>query len=119
VLDAITAAGGLTDDADPGELNLAAVVADGSQLVIGDRASPRGELRPAGGGEDGDGAAKVSLNTAGQAQLETLPGVGPVTAQKIVAWREQHGKFTKVAELQEVDGIGPKTYAELEPHVRV
>jgi competence protein ComEA len=48
-----------------------------------------------------------------------LPGIGPVIAQTILAWREQHGRFTRIEELQEVDGIGPKTYAQIAPHVRV
>jgi competence protein ComEA len=122
VADAITQAGGLTAAADPGELNLAAVVADGSQLVIGTRARPRGEVRGAGaqGGAGGSGAsATVSLNTATLEQLDTLPGVGPVTAQRILDWRTQHGRFTAVTELQEVDGIGPKTYADIAPNVRI
>ena len=60
-----------------------------------------------------------SAVTATQAQLEQLPGVGPVTAQKILAWRDQNKRFTSVGELQEVDGIGPKTFAQLEPYVTV
>ncbi len=122
VADAITAAGGLAGSADPGELNLAATLADGSQLVIGTRAKPRGEVRGAdgsGSGTAGGASGKVSLNSATSDQLDTLPGVGPVTAQKIVAWRQQHGRFTTVTELQEVDGIGPKTYADIAPHVRL
>lgn len=129
VADAIAAAGGLTGSANPGELNLAAVVADGSQVVIGTSSKPRGEVRVAeeaqggsgasGGSGVGGGSAPVSLNTATLAQLDSLPGIGPVTAQKILDWREQHGGFKAVSELQEVDGIGPKTYADLAPHVRV
>ncbi len=65
------------------------------------------------------GATIIDLNAATVEQLDTLPGVGPVTAAKILAWREQHGRFRNVAELQEVDGIGPKSYAEIAPHVRV
>jgi competence protein ComEA len=127
VADAIAAAGGLTAQADPGELNLAAVVSDGSQIVIGTLKEPRGEVRtgPAaapGSGTSGstgapDGSVKVSLNTATEAELDTLPGVGPVTAKRIVAWRDEHGRFTRIEELQEVDGIGPKTFAELAAHV--
>ncbi|HEY3339405.1 MAG TPA: helix-hairpin-helix domain-containing protein [Propionicimonas sp.] len=122
VADAIEEAGGLTAAADPGELNLAAVVVDGSQVVIGTRGKPRGEVRSEGGdagaGPPG-GSATVSLNTATLEQLDTLPGVGPVTAQKILDWRKLHGRFSAVTELQEVDGIGPKTYADIAPNVRI
>lgn len=127
VEDAIRAAGGLTADALPGELNLAAPVADGAQVLIGDRKRPTSEVR---GGPDGGGAAaaggaagaageRLDLNAATPAQLDALPGVGPVTAQAIVAWREQNDRFNRVEELLEIDGIGPKTFARLEPHVRV
>lgn len=130
VQDAVDAAGGFTRDADPGDLNLAQVLQDGQQVVIGTAARPTGEVRSSGGvgtpGEDGSGAsdeatgsAPLDLNAATAAQLEELPGVGPVTAAKITAWRTEHGHFSRVEELQEVDGIGPKTYAEIAPHVRV
>lgn len=121
VADVIEAAGGLTKDADPGELNLAAVVTDGAQVRIGDSAHPSGEVVGAGSpsitGEGG--GSEIDLNAATAAQLDQLPGVGPVTAAAILAWREEHGRFTRVEELQEVDGIGPKTYAQIAPHVRV
>ncbi|MDR1387756.1 MAG: helix-hairpin-helix domain-containing protein [Propionibacteriaceae bacterium] len=126
VWDALMAAGGLTDQADPAELNLAAVLSDGCQIIVGTRAEPRGEVRagldggPAAGGSTAVPAGgTIDLNSATAQQLETLPGVGPVTAAAILAWRSQHGRFTTVAELQEVDGIGPKTYAQLVPYVRV
>jgi len=125
VEDAIQAAGGLTADADPAQLNLAAVVADGSQIVIGTVDDPRGDINGPGtsGGQAGaatsGSTSLVNINTASQAELETLPGVGPVTAQKILTWRAQHGKFTTIDELQEIDGIGPKTMANLEPYVCV
>ncbi len=115
VNDAIAAAGGLTGQARPGDLNLAAIVADGSQLVIGTPADPGGEVRGAGGagGAAAEASGLINLNTATAEQLDTLPGVGPVTAQAILAWRTKHGRFSQVAELQEVDGIGAKTYASL------
>ncbi len=124
VADAIAASGGLRGDADPAELNLAAVISDGSQIIIGTRSAPRGEVRD---GTSSSGAlstgttasAVVDLNTATLAQLDTIPGVGPVTAQAILDYRAKHGRFTKIEELQEVDGIGAKTYAQIAPHVRV
>lgn len=125
VADALAAAGGLRGDADPAELNLAAVVSDGSQIVVGTKSAPRGEVREgstsSGGGSAGaaPASAVIDLNTATLAQLDTLPGVGPVTAQAILDYRTKHGRFTKVEELQEVDGIGTKTYAQMAPHVRV
>jgi competence protein ComEA len=61
----------------------------------------------------------VNLNTATLADLDGLPGVGPVLAQRILDWREEHGRFTAVEELQEVPGIGPSTYADLKDRVRV
>lgn len=124
VQDAIDAAGGLTATASPGELNLAQVLADGQQVLIGTARRPAGEVRDRASTRpdtthDGSPAGNLDLNQATPAQLEQLPGVGPVTAAAIVAWREQHGRFSRVEELQEVDGIGPKTYARIAPHVRV
>lgn len=121
VEDAIAAAGGLSPGARPGELNLAAVVADGVQIVVGDADAPGGQLRGVEGPASGvaGGAAAIDLNAATVEQLDALPGVGPVTAQAILAWRSQHKAFSRIEELQEVDGIGPKTYERIAPHVRV
>ncbi|HAM43802.1 MAG TPA: competence protein ComEA [Propionibacteriaceae bacterium] len=125
VADAIAAAGGLSGSADTGELNLAQVLSDGLQLKIGTRKHPGGWLRTgadaaSSGAAGADPAsAKLSINSATEAQLDTLPGIGPVTAAKIVAWRTEHGKFTALTELQEVDGIGPKTYADLADRVQL
>jgi competence protein ComEA len=122
VQDAIDAAGGLTRRADPGELNLAQPLSDGQQVVIGTRSEPAGEVRDQAGSGTATGPSAtgaLDLNRANQSQLEELPGVGPVTAQAILTWRQQHGRFSRIEELQEVDGIGPKTYAQIAPHVRV
>lgn len=122
VADAVDAAGGLRPDADPAELNLAARLSDGQQLVVGTTAEPRGDIRdqpgnPAGGSDAPGGP--VNLNTASAAGLESLPGVGPVMAAAIITWREDNGGFRTVADLQEVPGVGPKTFATLEPLVTV
>ncbi|GAA2022488.1 hypothetical protein GCM10009819_01390 [Agromyces tropicus] len=113
VVDAVAAAGGLTDDADPAGVNLARTLADGEQLVV-----PReGEAPPpaaagAGGGSSAAGG-RVSLNRAGIADLDTLPRIGPALAQRIVDWREANGPFTDVSQLLEVAGIGDAVYAGL------
>jgi competence protein ComEA len=127
VEDAIAAAGGLTAQADCADLNLAAELADGDQVIIGQVGAAAGEVRhgltATGGGASagGDGAslALVDLNQASAEQLEALPGVGPVTASAIIAWRDQLGPFSAISQLQEVDGIGPKTFARLEPYVTI
>ena len=129
VIDAIQAAGGFAQDADPADLNLAAVLVDGCQIVIGTSANPEGEVRQGTGGQapttgPGTGSSAgsgstVNLNQATEAELQTLPGVGPVTAQAILVWRDKNGGFTSVAQLQEVNGIGAKTYAQIEPYVSV
>jgi len=112
VVDAIAAAGGPTDDADLAGVNLARTLVDGEQL----RVPQVGELPPAGsGGAGGAGSTgvgadgRVNINTADVAALETLPGVGPAIASRIVAWREENGPFRSVDELGAVSGIGEKT----------
>ena len=91
-------------------------------MVIGTAGDPAGEVRDgreSGAGSGPSAKATLDLNRANQAQLEELPGIGPVTAGAILTWRQQHGRFSRIEELQEVDGIGPKTYAQIAPHVRV
>lgn len=126
--------GGTTDDADLARLNLARPVVDGERLYVprvGEAEVPEA-LRPdapttgggsaatAGGtGAAGDAAAPVDLNTADQASLETLPGIGPALAARILAWREEHDGFTSVDDLLEVSGIGDTRLAELRDRVRV
>jgi competence protein ComEA len=120
VRDVIAAAGGLADDGDAAELNLAALALDGSQIVIGTRDAPRGEVRMSGSGAGaGSGTGKVSVNTATASQLEAVPGIGPVTAQRIIAWRQEHQRFSTLDELQEIDGIGPKTFANLADYLEL
>ena len=122
VVDALAAAGGARRGVDLSSLNLARVLVDGEQVVVGQPPAPGGPAT-AGAGVPGAAAAPagalVNLNTATVTELELLPEVGPVTAQSILAWREEHGGFTAVEELLEVDGIGDKTLATITPHVTV
>ena len=108
VADAVARAGGASEDADLGLINLAAPVADGQQVIVPAR-GPEGTAAP---GTVGGGL--VSLSSATLEQLDELPGVGPVTAQKIVDYRERHGAFTSVRELDAIPGIGPARIAQLE-----
>ena len=128
VADAIAAAGGAIDGADLTGLNLAARLADGDSVVVG--SSAQDAQSGVSGAGDNKGAATnsgapsttgglVDLNTADEAALDTLPGVGPVMAQNILAWRETNGKFTTVEQLQEISGIGPSRYAQIAPLVTV
>lgn len=122
VVDAVAAAGGVASGGSLGAVNLARVVADGERIEVGGSALPEGApgTGPPGpaAGAGGPGAL-VDLNTADAQQLDSLPGIGPVTAAKILAWRAEHGRFTVVDELAEVSGIGPRTLEEVRPHVRV
>lgn len=136
VADAVAAAGGLSPAADALRLNLARPVTDGEQVLV----LAEGEQAPAGwvgagsevlaapatpapgGGTGGEAAATggpVDLNSATLADLETLPGVGPVLAQRILDWREANGRFSSIEELREVGGIGEKRFGELATRVGV
>ncbi len=110
VADAIARAGGLTRRAERSGVNFAALVSDGEQVLVPERGAAAGA--PAGGGSAP--AGPVSLSSASAEQLDTLPGIGPVTAAKIVAYREQHGAFTSVDGLDAIPGIGPARIAELQ-----
>lgn len=134
VSDAVDAAGGPLAGADLIGLNMARKVTDGEQILVG-IASPPGttpvmgsSISSSSGGEarapavDGTSTAPkelVNLNSATVEQFETLPGVGPVTASAIIAWRDANGRFTNVEQLGEVDGIGPARLAKLHDLVHV
>jgi competence protein ComEA len=111
--DAITAAGGPKPKAALELVNLASPVADGQQVVVpvGGAGEPPASPGSSSGSVAGD---RVHLNTATLEELDTLPGIGPITAQKILDYRAEHGAFSSVQELDAVSGIGPATLAELE-----
>lgn len=112
VADALRAAGGPLPDVDVSTLNLARRLSDGEQLAVGIPA-------PAPDPASGAPAGKVDLNSAALSQLDTLPGVGTVTAQRILDWRTKHGRFSSVDQLREVDGIGPARFNQLKNLVTV
>jgi competence protein ComEA len=112
IADALTRAGGATTKADLAQVNLAAPLADGEQVLVPRRGA--GVVPPgAGSGTAAGPAAPVQLSTATLEQLDSLPGVGPVTAQKILDYRQEHGAFQSVDELDAVPGIGPKRLEQL------
>src|SRR3954469_13170005 len=112
IADALPRAGGATRNADVAQVNLAAPVADGEQIVV-PRRGPPGAAAVPGAAAPGEPSAPVQLSTATIEQLDSLPGVGPVTAQKILDYRQKHGAFQSVDELDAVPGIGPKRLEQL------
>lgn len=123
IADALAAAGGVREGGDTIALNLAQRVVDGDQVVVGvDTGEPPVSTGPEGPqGVSGSAAAPglVDLNSADESALESLPGVGPVTASAIIAWRTANGEFTSVDQLGEVDGIGPVRLEKLRSLVDV
>jgi competence protein ComEA len=119
LVDAIRQAGGAGPHADLNAVNLARPVSDGERVYV----PKSGEAPPAEAAPGEPGATvsdgKVNLNTATAGQLEELPGIGPVLAQRIVDYRTQHGPFRSVRDLLKVEGIGEKKFASIEPHVTV
>ena len=120
VADAIRAAGGVKAGAKIGFLNLARRLVDGEQVIVGDMAAPgAGTPMPGPGSPASAGNAPLNLNAATPEQLDALPGVGPVLAGRIVAYRTEHGGFRSVEQLREVGGIGEAKFADLRPLVSV
>ncbi len=109
VTDAVKRAGGATGRADPESINLAARLADGQQVVMPARADGAGGVAVGAAGADPATAGPISLGTATVEELDTIEGIGPVTAQDIVDYRDQHGGVSSVDELDQIDGIGPAT----------
>jgi competence protein ComEA len=113
VADALSRAGGLTTKADRTLVNLAAPLADGEQVIVPARVAPVGPGAVPAGGAAAAPAGPVHLNVATVEQLDALPGVGPVTAQKILDYRQKHGAFGSVDELDAISGIGPARLDQL------
>ncbi len=112
IADALARAGGATAKADLDQVNLAAPLADGEQVVVPRHVAGGAPVAP-GSGSGSAATAPVQLSTATAEQLDSLPGVGPVTAQKIIDFRTRHGAFHSVDELDAIPGIGPARLAQL------
>lgn len=110
VADALRAAGGPLPDADLTQLNLARKLSDGEQIAVGVPQPPPVAGQPPG---------KVNLNTATETELETLPGVGPAMAQRILQWRAKNGRFRSIDQLHEVDGVGATRFDHLKDLVQI
>ena len=110
VQDALLLAGGALEEAELAGVNLARIVFDGEQIVVPRKGEPVVSASP-------EGSGPISLSRADQATLETLPRIGPATAERIIAWREEHGPFQSVEDLLAISGIGPATLEGLADRV--
>ena len=119
VQDAISAAGGFLAEAEKSQINLAALLEDGEKLDIPflEGASPI--LATPGATVEAATTELININTASAAELETLPGIGPTTAQKIIDYREQNGPFVNAEDIINVSGIGPGTYERIKDLITV
>ena len=123
VTDAIAAAGGLTEKADLTDINRAAFVSDGEKIFIPSQEESdsegvlSGQSGSSSSARSSDG--KININTADSSQLQELNGVGPATAEKIINYRKQNGRFQSIEDIKNVSGIGDKTYEKLKDHIRV
>ncbi|MFC3995464.1 helix-hairpin-helix domain-containing protein [Nocardiopsis sediminis] len=119
VADAIEAAGGLSDDADTGTLNLARPLTDGEQVLVGAETATAAPPADTAAPPAGSPESPIDLNTATPEQLEELPGIGPALAGRIIDYRTANGGFTTVEQLHDVSGIGERRFTDLRPLVHV
>ncbi len=124
VADAISAAGGLTKNADTAGINQAAILTDGEKVYIPEKGEAAVSVGDSGMLQDQSSGSvgilgKININTATSEELQTLDGIGPVTAEKILSYRSSNGAFKSIEELKNVDGIGDKTFENLKEHITV
>ena len=121
VFEAIEKAGGLTAEADTGTINQAEILTDGQKIYI----PTKQEMKNGNGGSGiSVGSASVqssliNINTADSADLQEIPGVGPATAEKIISYRNENGKFNKIEDIKNVSGIGDKTFEKMKKKITV
>lgn len=116
VKDALLAAGGATADADLDRINLALAVAEGQHIYVPRKGEVDLPVQPPAQRASSD--LKVNINTADATALESLPGIGPSLAQRILDYRQAHGPFSRIEDIQEVSGIGPATFAKIEDLIK-
>ena len=119
VADAIAAAGGLTNDADTSMINQAAFLNDGEKIYIPEIGENDGSVSGMNTSSVAQQASKIDINTATSEELQTLTGVGPATAEKIINYRSDVGYFKEIDELKNVDRIGEKTFEKLKDYIMV
>ena len=128
VQDALDAAGGVTSDANLDKLNLAKILSDGEQVLVPTRTASSASPNPTRANETPGAASspvasatpgKLNINTASLAELDKLPGIGPVTAQKIIDYRQTNGVFKKVEDIRNVSGIGDKVFDQIKDLITV
>ena len=125
IIDAIKKAGGETKQADLSQVNLAYELQDGQKIYIPNKNEKISEYIVGGNGNTNINSinpkeeTKVNINTANQSELDSLPGIGPATAQKIIEYRNQNGNFKKIEDLQNVKGIGQAKYEEIRNNIEV
>ena len=128
IVDAIEAAGGETDDADLAKLNLAYVLNDGEKIYVPSKSEKNEEIEyvtkssgdtVSSGGNSMNDTTIININTAGQAELMELPGIGESIANKIIAYREENGKFEKIEDIKNVPGIGDSKFANIKDMIKV
>jgi competence protein ComEA len=116
VVDAVQAAGGLAPDAARDEINLAAAVVDGTQIRVPHVGEVPAEVSAA---SDTTASGMVNINNADVAALDSLPGIGPTTAQAVIEQRTKDGPFAKIEDIQNVKGIGPSLFAQIKTRITV
>ncbi|MFC5713457.1 helix-hairpin-helix domain-containing protein [Thalassorhabdus alkalitolerans] len=117
VIDAIEKAGGLTDEADERHVNLAETLRD-EMVIYVPREGEHGEGEYHFG-TDNSGPTKIRVNYADAMELEAIPGIGPAKAQAIITYREDHGRFSEINDLEKVGGIGPKSIEQMKEYISV
>lgn len=119
VLDAVNAAGGISEAGDASLINLAALLEDGGRVFVPSRGTTAITTPGIGSLTPSPVLFPVNINTASQAELEALPDIGPVTAQNIITYRQQNGTFNNLEEIQNVVGIGPVTYEKIKDLITI